>query len=89
MEIRSRRAPSLVVQTFDRFGSGRFRPTVRILEQRPLSLVPNARRAVVASILGMFFVAIVSATPNSPFYPVLPTGMEAANPLRWLSGVLR
>jgi hypothetical protein len=61
---------------------------VRISEDHPFSLVPNAKRAVAASILGMFFVAIVSATPNSPFYPVLPTGMEAANPLRWLSGVL-
>jgi len=68
--------------------SGRFRPAVRTSELRPPSLVPNAKRAVAASILGMFFVAIVSATPNSPFYPVLPTGMEAANPLRWLSGVL-
>jgi hypothetical protein len=88
VEIRSRRAPGLVVETFQRVGSGRFRPTVRIPEERPFSLVPNARRAVAASILGMVFVAIVSATPNSPFYPVLPTGMEAANPLRWLSGVL-
>jgi hypothetical protein len=88
VEIRSRRAPGLVVQTFDRLGSGRFRPAVQIPEEGPLSLVPIARRAVAASILGMVFVAIVSATPNSPFYPVLPTGMEAANPLRWLSGVL-
>jgi hypothetical protein len=57
--------------------------------ERPSSqLVPNAKRAVAASIIGMVFVAIVSATPNSPFYPVLPTGMEAANPLRWLSSVL-
>src|SRR5438034_6691825 len=88
VEIRSRRAPGLILQTSDRFDSGRFRPPVRTAEERPSSLVPNARRAVAASILGMFFVAIVSATPNSPFYPVLPTGMEAANPLRWLSGVL-
>jgi alpha-1,6-mannosyltransferase len=88
VEIRSRRAPGLVVQTFDRFGSGRFRPAVRITEEAPSTLVPNARRAVAASVLGMFFVAIVSATPNSPFYPVLPLGMEAATPLRWLSGVL-
>jgi Glycosyltransferase family 87 len=88
VEIRSRRAPGLVVQTFDRFGSGRFRPPVRITEEAPSTLVPNARRAVAASVLGMFFVAIVSATPNSPFYPVLPLGMEAATPLRWLSGVL-
>ena len=88
MEIRSRRAPGLVVQTLDRYGSGRFRPPVRITQEAPSPLVPNARRAVAASALGMFFVAIVSATPNSPFYPVLPLGMEAATPLRWLSGVL-
>jgi hypothetical protein len=88
VEIRSRRAPALVWQTFDLLGSGRFRPAVQVIQERPPSLVPNAKRAVAASILGMFFVAIVSATPNSPFYPVLPTGMEAANPLRWLSGVL-
>jgi hypothetical protein len=88
VEIRSRRAPGFVVQTFDRFGSGRFPPAVRFTEERPFSLAPIAKRAVAASIVGMLFVAIVSATPNSPFYPVLPTGMEAANPLRWLSGVL-
>jgi hypothetical protein len=88
VEIRSRRAPGFVIQTFDLLGSGRFRTTVQLTSERPYALVPNAKRAVAASILGMFFVAIVSATPNSPFYPVLPTGMEAANPLRWLSGVL-
>jgi Glycosyltransferase family 87 len=88
VEIRSRRAPGFVIQTFDLLGSGRFRSTVQVPWERPSSLVPNAKRAVAASIIGMVFVAIVSATPNSPFYPVLPTGMEAANPLRWLSGVL-
>src|SRR5262245_44340153 len=56
--------------------------------ERPSALVPNAKRAVAASISGMVLVALVPATPNSPFYPVLPTGMEAANPLRWLSSVL-
>jgi alpha-1,6-mannosyltransferase len=61
---------------------------VQLTSDRPSSLAPIAKRAVVASVIGMVFVAIVSATPNSPFYPVLPTGMEAANPLRWLSGVL-
>jgi hypothetical protein len=88
VEIRSRRAPALVFHTFDLIGSDRFPPAVKVPRERPFSLVPNAKRAVAASIVGMVFVAIVSATPNSPFYPVLPTGMEAANPLRWLSGVL-
>jgi alpha-1,6-mannosyltransferase len=88
VEIRSRRAPGLVVQTRGRSDSGRFRSIVQASVERPSSLVPNAKRAVAASIIGMVFVAIVSATPNSPFYPVLPTGMEAANPLRWLSSVL-
>jgi alpha-1,6-mannosyltransferase len=88
VEIRSRRAPGFVIQTFDLLGSGRFGSTVQTPWERPSSLVPNAKRAVGASVIGMVFVAIVSATPNSPFYPVLPTGMEAANPLRWLSGML-
>lgn len=88
MEIRSRRAPDLVVPMFVLPGSGRFRPAVALTQERSISLVPNAKRAIAASIIGMVFVAIVSATPNSPFYPVLPTGMEAANPLRWLSSVL-
>jgi alpha-1,6-mannosyltransferase len=57
-------------------------------DRRSSSLEPNAKRAVAAWLLGMIFVALVSATPNSPFYPVLPSGMEAANPLRWLSSVL-
>jgi len=30
----------------------------------------------------------VCATPNSPFYPLLPIGMQAAAPLRWISGVI-
>ena len=45
-------------------------------------------RAVAGSIGGMFFLALVCATPNSPFYPLLPIGMVAANPLRWISGVI-
>src|SRR5580765_3906756 len=36
----------------------------------------------------MVFVALVCATPNSPFYPLLPIGMQAADPLRWISGVI-
>ena len=33
-----------------------------------------------ASVAGMLLVAIVSATPRSPYYPVLPDGVEAQGP---------
>ena len=45
-------------------------------------------RAVVASTLGVFLVAIVSATPRSPYYPLLPDGVEAQGPLRWIADLL-
>ncbi|TMK90779.1 MAG: hypothetical protein E6G43_05080, partial [Actinobacteria bacterium] len=51
-------------------------------------MAPKAKRAVAGSIGGMVFVALVCATPNSPFYPLLPIGMVAANPLRWMSGLI-
>jgi hypothetical protein len=38
--------------------------------------------------LGVFLVAIVSATPRSPYYPVLPDGIEAQGPLRWIADLL-
>ncbi len=88
MEIRLRRAPGIVIEPFDLPSYGRFRPSVQVSTQRPFSLAPKAKRAVAASIGGMVFVALVCATPNSPFYPLLPIGMEAANPLRWMSGVI-
>ncbi len=37
------------------------------------------------SVGGMVLVALVAATPESPFPPVLPRGMEPAGPFRWLS----
>lgn len=41
-----------------------------------------------ASTVGVFLVAIVSATPRSPYYPVLPDGVEAQGPLRWIADLL-
>jgi hypothetical protein len=52
---------------------------------RSLPLARSTRRAVAASVGSMLFVALVSATPNSPFYPVLPPGYEPSGPLRWVS----
>ena len=40
------------------------------------------------SVGGMVLVALVAATPNSPFPPVLPRGMEPTGPFRWLSDLL-
>jgi alpha-1,6-mannosyltransferase len=36
----------------------------------------------------MLAVALVSATPNSPFSPVLPAGYEPSGPLRWVSDLI-
>ncbi len=36
----------------------------------------------------MLAVALVSATPNSPFSPVLPDGYEPSGPLRWISDLI-
>jgi alpha-1,6-mannosyltransferase len=36
----------------------------------------------------MLAVALVSATPNSPFSPVLPAGYEPSGPLRWISDLI-
>jgi len=36
----------------------------------------------------MLFVAVVSATPRSPFYPRLPRDVEAFGPLRWFSDLI-
>jgi hypothetical protein len=58
---------------------------MRTPTSRPLPLARSTKRAVAASVGSMLFVALVSATPNSPFYPVLPTGYEAWGPLRWIS----
>ncbi|HVD68034.1 MAG TPA: hypothetical protein VNF25_04985, partial [Actinomycetota bacterium] len=61
---------------------------MQVSTHRSFPLTPKAKRAVAASVGGMLFVALVCATPNSPFYPLLPIGMQAADPLRWISGVI-
>jgi alpha-1,6-mannosyltransferase len=40
------------------------------------------------SVVGVLVVAVVSATPRSPFYPVLPNGVEAQGPLRWIADAI-
>src|SRR3954471_3178706 len=59
------------------------RPTTRS------ALPPSALRATAASIVGMLAVAIVSSTPNSPYYPLLPEGVQAEGPLRWIADLLQ
>ena len=88
MEIRLRRAPGIGIETLDLPRSGRFQRSVQVSTHRSFPLTPKAKRAVAASVGGMLFVALVCATPNSPFYPLLPIGMQAADPLRWISGVI-
>ena len=55
---------------------------------RALPLAPSTKHAVTASVASMIFVALVCATPNSPFYPLLPIGMHAFGPLLWFSNLL-
>jgi alpha-1,6-mannosyltransferase len=87
MEIRLRRAPSVVPPHLALSSYGRFDGRMRT-STRPV-LAPSAVRATVASVAGMLLVAIVSSTPNSPFYPVLPDGVAAEGPLRWVADVLQ
>lgn len=47
-----------------------------------------SRRAAVASAGSMLLVAIVSATPRSPFFAIMPQGYEPSGPLRWLSDLV-
>jgi alpha-1,6-mannosyltransferase len=54
----------------------------------PVPLEPSALRAIAASLIGMLAVAIVSATPRSPYYPVLPEGVQASGPLRWIADAI-
>jgi hypothetical protein len=44
--------------------------------------------ALGASVVSFLFVATVSATPGSPFTPVLPAGAEPGGPFRWLAGLV-
>jgi glycosyl transferase family 87 len=53
------------------------------------ALPPSAVRATAASVAGMLLVAIVSSTPNSPYYPILPDGVQAEGPLRWIADLLQ
>src|SRR6478672_6837806 len=53
------------------------------------ALPPSAVRATAASVAGMLLVAIVSATPNSPYYPILPDGVQAEGPLRWIANLVQ
>ena len=48
--------------------------------------VPSGSRALVASVASFMIVALVAATPDSPFTPVLPT--PSSGPLRWVAEVI-
>jgi alpha-1,6-mannosyltransferase len=61
---------------------------MRVETPRALPLAPSTKHAVTASVASMLFVALVCSTPNSPFYPLLPTGMHAFGPLVWFSNLL-
>jgi alpha-1,6-mannosyltransferase len=61
---------------------------MRVPAVRPLPLERSTRRALWASIVSMSFVALVSATPQSPFFPVLPSKVEPWGPLRWISDLV-
>ncbi|MDP9331091.1 MAG: glycosyltransferase 87 family protein [Actinomycetota bacterium] len=45
------------------------------------------RRAVTASVLSIVAVALVAATPNSPFHPALPVQAETGGPMRMVAGL--
>jgi Glycosyltransferase family 87 len=47
------------------------------------------RLAPAASILSFLLLALVSATPASPFQPLLPAAGEPSGPLRWVAGAVR
>jgi alpha-1,6-mannosyltransferase len=85
MEIELRRSPSMAGPYRGMSASGRFRPGMQTITSRSPSMVPSAARAAVASVTGTLLVAIVSATPRSPYYPVLPDGVAAQGPLRWIA----
>lgn len=44
--------------------------------------------ALSASAASILFVALVAATPGSPFQPLLPADAQPSGPLRWLAGVV-
>ncbi|HSL12023.1 MAG TPA: hypothetical protein VLA82_11975 [Actinomycetota bacterium] len=61
---------------------------MRTATARPLPLAPTTKRAVWASAITTLFVAVVAATPRSPFHSVLPRGFEPGGPFRVVSDLL-
>jgi len=61
---------------------------MRTATARPLPLAPATKRAVWASAITMLFVALVAATPRSPFHSVLPREFEPGGPFRVLSDLV-
>jgi len=61
---------------------------MRAVHARPQPLARSARHALWASAGSMGFVAIVAATPNSPFPAILPRDYEPTGPFRWLGDLL-
>lgn len=44
--------------------------------------------AVGASVASFLFVAVVAATPGSPFTPILPEAARSSGPFRWVAGLV-
>jgi len=88
VEIRLRRSPGFVLGTPGRTPYGTVRTSMRASFIRSRTLAPCTKRAVAASVASMLFVALVSATPNSPFNPILPSTERAFAPLRWIAAGL-
>jgi hypothetical protein len=87
MEIRLRRSPGMLMPIPGVADQGRFGPPMRTMSRRS-TMPSSAARAVVASVTGTLLVAIVSSTPRSPYYPVLPDGVAAQGPLRWIADAM-
>ncbi len=87
MEIRLRRSPGMLMPIPGVADHGRFGPPMRTMSRRS-PMPSSAARAVVASVTGTLLVAIVSSTPRSPYYPVLPDGVAAQGPLRWIADAM-
>jgi alpha-1,6-mannosyltransferase len=88
MEIRLRRSPGVHQPVRGDAALGTFDRPMRMISRRS-TLAPSAARAVVASVTGTLLVAVVSSTPRSPYYPVLPDGVAAQGPLRWIADAMQ
>jgi alpha-1,6-mannosyltransferase len=55
----------------------------------PMQAAAVRRLAPAASLGSMFLLALVAATPRSPFQPKLPAGAEPSGPLRWVVHAIR